>query len=280
MNRNPLIATPTVDKNGKNTTVYRKAASSASGKTMTVPKVMEPKTASRKTGTLLPVPDPIANSKLGAYNKSLKDSGTTSLSKNFNAQEAGLVHDIIARGHVSENALLAVTGYMGLRSAGERIPHYDYNMLMLLERFCRDEGSEAITERPHSFADAVEGLGMRRRESDHITVPPITTEEELDSFNAVVKMMVFVAQHEENAVGLQISERKEYRTVDGDRLNGRTFRNHSFTALLREQYDEYSTIQKFVADRGVPLNKAGVDALRDYLASSDEQHNAVSEGWL
>lgn len=280
MSRNPLIATPTVDKNGKSTTVYRKTASSAPAKGLPVPTLKGSKLGAQKPSTPLPVPEPIADERLNAYQRSLKDNGIVSEGKDLLSNEAALIRDIIARGNVSDNAILTVTGYMGFFSAGERIRHYDYNALLLLERVCRDEGPDAISEYPHSFADAIEGLGIRRRESDHITVPPITTEEELDSLAAVVKLMVFVASREENSVSQQISDVKKYHTVDGDRLDGRSFKNHVFTALVRERYEDYPRILRFVSDRGVPSNKASVDALRDYLDSGEDNHDAVAEGWL
>jgi hypothetical protein len=280
MSRNPLIATPTVDKNGKNTTVYRKTASSAPVRGLPVPTLKGSKQGAQTPSTPLPVPVPIADAKLDAYRKSLHSSGTVSVGKQLRPNEAALIRDIIDRGYVSDLALLTTTGYMGFFSAGERIRHYDYNMLLLLERVYREEGKDAFGERPTKFADAVEGLGMRRRESDHITIPPITTEEELDSLAAVVRMMMFVGGREESGVSQQISERKEHRTIQGDRLNGRAFKNHAFTALIRERYMDYPRIERFVYDRGVPSNKASVDALRDYLDSGDDNHDAVVEGWL
>jgi hypothetical protein len=280
MSRNPLIATPTVDKNGKNTTVYRKTTSSAPVKGLPVPTLKGSKQGAQTPSTPLPVPVPIADAKLDAYRKSLHSSGTVSVGKQLRPNEAALIRDIIDRGYVSDLALLTTTGYMGFFSAGERIRHYDYNMLLLLERVYREEGKDAFGERPTQFADAVEGLGMRRRESDHITVPPITTEEELDSLTAVVRMMMFVGGREESGVSQQISERKEHRTIQGHRLNGRAFKNHAFTALIRERYMDYPRIERFVSDRGVPSNKASVDALRDYLDSGDDNHDAVVEGWL
>lgn len=280
MSRKPLAATPTVDKNGKNTTVYRKMASSAPARDLPVPMLNGSKRGAQKPSTPLPVPVPVASEKLEHFQKSLKNSGVISLSKNLRADEAALTRDIINRGHVSDDALIAITGYMGNFSAGERIRHYDYNSLLILERVCRDEGSEFVMERPHAFADAVEGLGIRRRESDHVTVPPITTEEELDSLAAIVKLMVFVSNREESSPVQQVSERKEYHTAEGDRLNGKAFKNHGFTALIRDRYEDYPRIARFVNDRGVPSNKASVDALCDYLDSGDDNHDAVVEGWL
>jgi hypothetical protein len=93
-------------------------------------------------------------------------------------------------------------------------------------------------------------------------------------------MMMFVGGREESGVSQQISERKEHRTIQGHRLNGRAFKNHAFTALIRERYMDYPRIERFVSDRGVPSNKASVDALRDYLDSGDDNHDAVVEGWL
>jgi len=282
MGKTPLIATPTVDRNGKSTTVYRKVASSAPVKGLPVPTLGGSKQGAQKPSTPLPVPEPITfdDTKFNAYRKSLKVNDIVALGKELTRNEAALVRDILSRGHVSELSMLRATGYMGILSAGERIKHYDYNLLLILERICRDEGANIIGDSPHNFADAVEGLGIRRRESDHITIPPIATEEELDSLAAVVKMMMFVSSREESSISQQISERKKYRTVDGDRLNGRAFKNHSFTALLRERYEEYPRILGFVADRGVPSNKAGVEALRDYLDSGEDHHTAMAVGWL
>jgi len=280
MSKTPLIATPTVDKNGRNTIVYRRVASSAPTNALPSPTLKSSKTDAQKPSTPLPIPAPIEESELRPYCQKLRGNMQLSTSKHPRADEAALIRDIIANGHVPDEALMTVTRYMGILSAGERIRHYDYNMLLILERVCRDKSGEFALEwdSGHEFASAVEGLGVRRRAADNITIPPITTEEELDSISAVVKMVLLVRKLEGDSEARQIADRTEYHTAEGDRLNGIFLKNHGFAALLREHYEDYENIEKFVLERGVPANKAGVEALRDYL--SEEQHQAVADGWL
>lgn len=279
MARDNLVATPTVDKNGKSTTVYRKTGSSASDKTLPGPKLVGAKRGAQKPSTPLPKPEPINESDFGRYRQALKDN--LSLRKRPNREEAALIRRIVESADVEQEALRNVTSYMGIMSIGERVNHYDYNALLILERVCRDEGSEIVIRSTSLFMDAIEGLARRRREADSHTVPPIETEEELAAHAAVVKMLTVAGRQElDSRSGEQFSFKTgQFYTSDHTRHSGSSFKSHTFTALLRERPEEYKKIEGYVMQRGVPKTKSDVELLREYLDPEHTQQ-ALAEGWL
>ena len=279
MARDSLIATPTVDKNGKSTTVYRRTASSGASKTLPGPKLAGSKRGAQKRSTPLPQPDPISEQEFERYRKALKEN--LSLRKRPDRMEAALIRRILEGADVSQDALRYATSYMGDFSVGERVSHYDYNALLIIERVCRDEGSEMIINATSLFMDAIEGLARRRREADSQTVPLIETEEELAAHAAVVKMLVAVGRKELDSghygdLSLKVGQ---FYTADRTRHSGASFKNHAFTALLRERPEDYKKIEGYVMQRGAPKTKSDVDLLREYLDPEHAQQ-ALAEGWL
>lgn len=267
-----------VDKNGRTTTVHRKveARQSSTPDRFPKPQIMA-SGVPEGSRTPLDLPEPISDpEKLKSYRWFLTHDLISSR-KTVNAEEAALIRKIISDGHTSPEVLSQVTGYMGMFSAGERVPHYDYNMLLIMDYICREEGSGFIpADRTHVFTNAVEGLGIRRRAEDTHTIPPLTTVEALESHAAVVRMLLLAdAKGMDQGVVIE----KEHRTVEGHRFHGVSFRNHGFRALLNERPKDYREIERYVLDRGIPKNKAGVEALRSYL-DDEETQSAIADGWL
>lgn len=276
MTRDNLIATPTVDKNGKTTTVYRKTAPSAAAKALPVPKLAGTKRGAQKPATPLPVPPRLSDKDYQYIRNNHRDWFSMRYHP-ITRDEADLLNRIRQEGTIPDDLILSLSRYMGINSIGERIGHYDRNVFLLAERVCRDEGADFVSQYPSLFMDAVEGLARRRREADSEKVPPIATEEELESHAAVVKMLVVAGSIEplENPS----FKREEFHTANGTRHNGSYFKNHSFTALLRERPEDYPRIEAYVRTRGVPRKKADVELLREYL-DSEHAVQPLAEGWL
>jgi hypothetical protein len=275
MSKQGLVPTPTVDKNGKSTTVYRKTPSSAAVKPLPVPKLAGAKRGAQKPSTPLPTPRKLTEEEY----LHLRNSSNYWLSVRFrpNREEAALLRRIRESGHMSDDALISVSGHMGIQSIGERVPHFNYNAFLLAERVCREEGPDFLTEMPSIFMDSIEGLARRRWEADNQTVPLIETEEELEGHAAVVMLLMVAADTEE--LENPSFKREEFKTADGTRHTGIYFKSHAFTALLRERPEDYRRIESYVRARSVPRTKADVELLREYLDSENAVQPLV-EGWL
>lgn len=280
---NSLIPTPTVDRNGRSTTVYRRAARTASNAAIPAPTVPNRKKAPEKPSTPLPVPEPIGsatNEDLKRHAQRLRSMEALSLRKNPNADDTALIYSILDRGILEPEQVCVISDHMGLMSHGERFRDYDYNMFLLAERFVRNGGSKDVFNYTDmsSFSVAIGGIYKRRREAD-IKCERITTEEELESTAALLRMYMEVRQG-----NVEIFERsctsKDYQTATGRRLNGGYFRNQGFAELVRERYEEYPLMERYVRERGVPKNKNELDALKAYLDNGDEHVASIAEGWL
>lgn len=281
---NKLTPAVIVDKNGRTTTVHRKADRTVTHSAIPAPTVKAPtisagKKTPQKHSTPLPVPPPIDPKTLRERVGHLRGIQALSVRKNPNPDEVALINSILDRGHVSPNAIGMVSDYMGMMSTGERIRDFDYNTFLLTERYASSSGAIEVINYTdaHHFVDAIKGLYQRRSEQD-ITVERITTEEELDANVAVLRMMMLIRENSDQ-LG-RATTTKEYRTANGKRLNGTCLRNQGFAELIRENHEFYPAIEQYVMDRGVPKNKHEVNALKTYLNNSHEHTTAIAEGWL
>lgn len=279
MNNN-LTPTVILDKNGRKTTVHRKANRTAPAATIPAPTVTTAKPVQQKSSTQLPIPKPVAPERLSNFQKEFRGIQALSLRKTINLDEAALIRDILDRGHVQPKAIGHLSDYMGLMSAGERFKDFDYNTFQLAERYFQtvNPPGDFIHSDAGSFIEAVQGTYYRRREED-IKIERFTTEEELDSNLAVIRMMMLM-----KSIGGPTQKKAiyydEYRTADDRRMKSYFLRNQAFSDLLRENPASYDEIEKYVRERGVPQNKHQVTTLKQYLANGDERTTAIADGWL
>lgn len=281
---NKLTPAAIVDKNGRSTTVYRKADRTVTHSVIPAPTVKAPaiaagKKTTQKHSTPLPVPPPIDPAKLRERVGQLRGIQALSIRKNPNPDEVALINSILDRGHIDPRAVGLVSDYMGLMSMGERFRDFDYNTFQLTERYAQNGGSIEVFNYndAHQFVDAIKGIYQRRRAQD-ITIERITTEDELDANVAVLRMMMFLRE----TIGQPGSAitTKEYHTASGRRLSGTYLRNQGFAELIRENYESYPAIEQYVSDRGTPKNKSEVNALKAYLNNRHEHTTAIADGWL
>jgi hypothetical protein len=275
-----LIPTVIVDKNGKKTTVHRTANRPASNVTIPAPTVTAAKSTPQKNSTPLPVPTPIDPKRLNDIQSGFRGIQALSVRKNINPDEAALIKGILERGHVYRKTLGTISGFMGLFSAGESIKDYDYNTFLLAERYFQKEGSsDGFTYHDAElFSEAVQGLYYRRIE-ESINVERFTTEEELDTNVAVLRIVMLLSSMGGPTRKKAIAY-KEYRTIKGKRLRGNFLRNQAFSDLIRENPDSHYEIEKYIRERGAPKNKQEAIALKTYLDNGNENTTAISDGWL
>jgi hypothetical protein len=202
---------------------------------------------------------------------------------NPSREEVELIHRIHESDYVSDKALGAVTDYMGMFSPGERIKHYDYNMLLLAERFCKEEGSDMFNHDDVGvFAGAVQGLCHARKATDRTPIGKITTEEELDGHVAVLRFVMHYRKDENgrnrDPKTIEIVPFSNPSSEFTKPTNVYVIDNHSLTALLRERPQDYDRIIQYVDERGMPKNKAQVVTLNDYLDVATD--TPLHDGWL
>lgn len=278
MNPN-LTPTVIVDKNGRTTTVHRRGPRPTASTGMPAPKLAVKKLDVQAVSTPLPVPKPVAPEQLSNLQKELRGLNALSLRKTVNVDEAALLRDILDRGHMKAKTIGNLSDYMGLRSTGERFREFDYNTFQLAERYFQtvSANGEFTHTEAGTFIEAVQGIYYRRRAED-IKIDRFTTEEELDSNLAVIRMIMLLKR--DNATMQKAFRFGGYRTADDRRMDSLFLRNQAFSDLIRETPADYEEIEKYVRERGVPQNKQQVNTLKKYLAHGDERTTAIADGWL
>lgn len=246
---------------------------------MPAPKLAVKKLDVQAVSTPLPVPKPVAPEQLSNLQKELRGLNALSLRKTVNVDEAALLRDILDRGHMKAKTIGNLSDYMGLRSTGERFREFDYNTFQLAERYFQtvSANGEFTHTEAGTFIEAVQGIYYRRRAED-IKIDRFTTEEELDSNLAVIRMIMLLKR--DNATMQKAFRFGGYRTADDRRMDSLFLRNQAFSDLIRETPADYEEIEKYVRERGVPQNKQQVNTLKKYLAHGDERTTAIADGWL
>lgn len=274
---NNLVPTQITDRNGKLTTVHKKAQTASSSKSR-IPAPSPVAAPQSVTGTPLSFPEPLNHQEQqGWIDKFLDDNPRMSRSRRRDAltmlsgQEAALIKEIISRGSMDNQSISHIIEKF------EHTRHSCVNRLLMAEKFKDEANSKEHFGPRMRYFDAVCSAtdGLMRNMPDGAKSKMFTTEEELASAGAVVEFLM--DEELRGTHGL-------YRYIDSENgqssVNALYIKNKHLDRLIRERPEDIRAIISYVRERGMHAsNKGPVEALRKYLDETAEA-SAVGGGWL
>lgn len=271
-----LIPTAVVDKNGKQTTVRKRAAApSAASKKLPAPALVTTPT-SRPT-TPLVLPETMTVKERDAYiagsplrDASMKEYGWDQMLKyQLDDETITLLKHMTESGRLSEEDARAILGNTSVSSESTST----YNAFLVIEEARKQNMLPSST----TYARAVIGtmtrsvIGLGRNDSSSNT--KFTTQEQVTESAAVVS---FIHRMEKNP-DTMFQHVTEHRSS----VSETAITNKHLDTLIREHPDRVDEIVDYVTERGLHKKNSGpVDDLRAYLNDSAHGAKAIAEGWL
>lgn len=277
MSNSQLIPTPIVDKNGKRTTVRKRAAApSATGNKLPAPTLAS--TSKSPAGTPLSFPEPLTETQKQAFIATTPLLSASYLNMNWDHmlntrisnEDLALIKDFLDNDRLPVEAVKATLANVSV----EPRMMVTSNALLTIETI-RLRGS--LPEDPVAQRATVIGMmpsirGLHRNQLSGAS-RKLTTKEQVEGAAAVV---MFISSLDNDI------DAKECHVVknNGSMVSQNSIRNVHLDALIREQPDRLDDILDYIAERGMNKKTKGpVEDLRKFLKDSDGAR-AISEGWL
>lgn len=285
MPNSSLQPTVITDVNGKVTTVHKRQERASTGR-KSIPGPALPKLdAVQPTGTVLPVHPMMSGEELqefisnsGLPNFTFKGGLTTEkVLSTLSPEDVSLLKHMVDSGRLTPKEAKLTTTVI--------TPHpkeaHTRNIMLVWSRL---KASQHLLMRGDSAGDAkliamaVDGLRFHNAEGKG-SLPPVTTEEELAGYTAVVEFVLLQQGMGGNKTDVGIKSTR-MRSHDGESDGQTVVRNKHLEELIRNRPDSVGAIVQYVNERGMHDSaKRPVLALSAYLDDVQETP-AISEGWL
>lgn len=278
----PTVATPIVDKNGKQTTVHKVAVEPSAGrKSIPAPVARKPRKTPPAGTPLPPVPMLTADGVEEFLRREDMFFDTRGIAGKHGiaTQESGRVAASFAKQLIENDRV----DPMHVKRALIRMPtdehNYDiYNTLLICDYLTSVSTTSELDAM--MVPRVVEGLALHN--SDGKSLPRISTKEELKGYAAVVQFAASrkVNDYRYTSSTKSIASWKVLYESGGHSTQVYAVENKYLEKLLQEQPDDADLIIDYVTERGMHQRlKRSVDELRVWLEASRE-HPALHDGWL
>lgn len=267
-----LAPTPITDKNGKQTTVYKRT-SGAPKKNMPSPVL------AASVGTPLRLPKPLKEHESWAWVTSTYVDSTKHVMPDAEALDPAtkaIAKDLGDREIFTHRAMGSLIGAMDASVRGGTNSAMEHNFLLVAEKLCLSGLILSSIENPqcHSLVRSLWGTYFLDTPGKRKPTTKVTTQEELDSLAALT-----YATHYWESKGNEEIIQPWYPNNPTTRRKDLvyTLRNKNLAALIRERPEEVERVIAYVEERGSDLFP--INDLRDYLDAT-EGTPSLADGWL
>jgi hypothetical protein len=291
-----LTATQIVDKNGRTTTVHKRAEMNASSKPQKVPAPAVVKQAATHTAThtLLAKPALLTAAQRKEFRRwylTFTESNYEELPTEIDPEVQALAWHVTHNGRADHTVVAKILdAHVQSIFIQEYAPaimrlhsHVISSPITKVEAYLRvaervgteDAEAGADPKLPHYITSVMDSYCYRPKEEDRIQTLSIDTEEELASLTAITLFL-------RNADLSQLHN--QYRIGDfadslGNLVNGRRMINRSLDTYLRENPDEVHAINEYMNNRTPGTTVKDTKQIIQHVAEIKE-HGALGQGWL
>jgi hypothetical protein len=277
MSNSQLIPTQIVDKNGKRTTVRKRAAApSATGKKLPAPALAS--TSKSASGTPLSFPKPLTETQKKAFLDGSPLLGTSYSNMNWDHmlhtrisnEDLAIIKDFLDKDRLPVDTVKAILANVSV----EPRMTVTSNALLAMEAVRLRGGlpEDPSAQRATVISMMASVRGLHRNQVSGASSKLTTTEQ----VNGAAAVVLFINSFENDWTA------KEQHVVknNGTMVSQNSIRNVHLDALIREQPDRLDDILGYIAERGMHKRSKGpVEDLRQFLKDSNGAR-AIAEGWL
>lgn len=275
MNTN-LIRVPITDKNGKQTTVLKKAGTSPSSATR-IPGPAStgvgksPCTPLTKPKTLTYEESALCWTRLSPESRPVYAGAAQRMPEFLERDTQAILKSIIDKGNVPEQTIYSVLDSMNIDDTYSRNRALEHNMLLVAEQmFAGGHLTEIDLNTGYTLKNCLLGLDFVAPPAQRGPTQKIATVEELEGIAALSYALLKV-----NTTNISRVSRKAY---DGTNVVTYMLHNNHLAALIQKRPKDVERIIFYINERGARGKRDVVEL--DRFLDSDEGHSVVGEGWL